>query len=58
MLGRLGEIYLKQGVEHGKIAYKIAEKTGMSYPWVMKYLPEKFKISKLKGQTRLYAVEP
>ncbi len=43
MLGRLGEIYLNEGVEQGKIAYKIAEKTGMSYTWVMKYLPEKFK---------------
>jgi len=45
MLGRLGEIYQKEGVEQGKIAYKIAEKTGMSYQWVMKYLPEKFKDS-------------
>jgi len=45
MLGRLGEIYQKEGVEQGKIAYKIAEKTGMSYTWVMKYLPEKFKDS-------------
>jgi len=26
MLGRLGEIYQKEGVEQGKIAYKIAEK--------------------------------
>ena len=43
MLGRLGEIYLNEGVEQGKIAYKIAQKTGMSYQWVMKYLPEKFK---------------
>jgi len=43
ILGRLGEIYLKKGVEPGKIAYKIAEKTGMSYRWVMKYLPEKYK---------------
>jgi hypothetical protein len=43
MLGRLGEIYLNEGVKQGKIAYKIAEKTGMSYTWVMKYLPEKFK---------------
>jgi len=43
VLGRLGEIYLNEGVEQGKIAYKIAEKTGMSYTWVMKYLPEKFK---------------
>jgi hypothetical protein len=43
MLGRLGEIYQKEGVEQGKIAYKIAEKTGMSYTWVMKYLPNQFK---------------
>jgi len=43
ILGRLAEIYRKEGVEPGKIAYKIAEKTGMSYTWVMKYLPEKFK---------------
>jgi transcriptional regulator with XRE-family HTH domain len=43
MLGRLGEIYQKEGVEQGKIAYKIAEKTGMSYRWVMKYLPNQFK---------------
>jgi hypothetical protein len=43
MLGRLGEIYLNEGVEQGKIAYKITEKTGMSYQWVTKYLPDKFK---------------
>jgi hypothetical protein len=43
MLEKLGEIYLKEGAKPGKIAYKIAEKTGMSYQWVMKYLPEKFK---------------
>jgi len=35
----VGEIYLKDGVEPGKIAYKIAEKTGMSHRWVVKYLP-------------------
>lgn len=43
MLGRLGEIYRKEGIKPGEIAYKIAEKTGMSYQWIMKYLPEKFK---------------
>ena len=43
MLGRLGEIYLREGVEHGKIVQKIMERTGMSYPWVMKYLPDKYK---------------
>jgi hypothetical protein len=45
LLGRLGEIHLRKGVELGKIAYKIAEETGMSYSWVMKYLPDKFKES-------------
>jgi len=45
LLARLGEIYLKEGVEPGKIAHKIAEKTGMSYTWVMKYLPEQLKDS-------------
>ena len=43
MLGRLGDIYLKEGVEQGKIAQKIAEKTGMTCRWVTKYLPDKFK---------------
>jgi len=31
------------GIENGRITYKIAEKTGMSYQWVMKYLPDRFK---------------
>ena len=43
MLGKLGEIYLSEGLKPGKIAYKIAEETGMSYRWVMQYLPEKCK---------------
>ena len=43
MLSRLGEIYMKEGVEPGEIAHKIAEKTGMSYTWVMKYLPDKYR---------------
>jgi len=43
LLDRLGEIYLSQGIELGKIAYKIAEETGMSYQWVTKYLPDRFK---------------
>jgi hypothetical protein len=43
LLDRLGEILLSEGIENGKIAYKIAEETGMSYQWVMKYLPERFK---------------
>jgi hypothetical protein len=43
MLSRLGEIYLNEGVKPGEIAHKIVKKTGMSYPWVMKYLPDKYK---------------
>ena len=40
---RLGQIYLSQGLTVGKIARKIAEKTGMSYRWVMTYLPTNVK---------------
>jgi hypothetical protein len=43
LLAKLGEIYLNEGVEPGKIAYKIAEKTGMTCRWVTKYIPDKFK---------------
>ncbi|MDH5266091.1 MAG: hypothetical protein OEW62_00280 [Candidatus Bathyarchaeota archaeon] len=43
ILGRLGEVYFNEGVEPGKIAYEVAEETGMSYRWVMKYLPDKLK---------------
>jgi hypothetical protein len=43
LLDRLGEILSNQGVRPGKIAYEIADATGMSYTWVMKYLPDRFK---------------
>jgi len=43
MLERLGEVYFDEGIEPGKIAYEIAEETGMSYRWVMTYLPDKYK---------------
>jgi len=43
LLSRLGEIYISEGIEKGRIAYEIAEKTGMSHQWVLKYLPSKFK---------------
>ena len=55
ILARLAEIYQKEGVKPGKIAYKIAEKTGMSYRWVTKYLPDKFK-DNLQSQRRTGAV--
>lgn len=44
MLEELGEAYVKAGVKPGaEIARKISEETGMSFRWVMKYLPDKFK---------------
>jgi hypothetical protein len=43
LLGKLGEINLNEGVQPGRIANKIAKETGMSYQWVMKYLPDRFK---------------
>jgi len=39
LLRELGEIHRKEGVSPGKVARLIAEETGMSYRWVMKYLP-------------------
>jgi hypothetical protein len=45
LLAKLGEMYVNEGVESGRIAYKIAEETGMSHRWVVKYLPNKFKDS-------------
>ena len=43
ILSELGEIYLKEGVKAGDISKRIVEDTGMSYSWVVKYLPKKFK---------------
>jgi hypothetical protein len=44
MLERLGAICLEEGVKPGKLAYELTEETGMSYTWVMKYLPDKYKL--------------
>lgn len=55
MLNRLGEIYLSKGIEPGKIAYKIVNETGMSYRWVAKYLPDRFKNS-LQSERRKNSV--
>jgi hypothetical protein len=44
ILQELGEIYVKAGLKPGKeLVSKISEETGMSYRWVMKYLPDNFK---------------
>jgi len=42
-LARLGRIYLEAGERPGRLAYRIAQETGMSYRWVMKYLPDDLK---------------
>lgn len=55
ILQRLGEIYLEEGVKRGtELAYKISEETGMSYRWVMKYLPNNFKERPGVGGPRLF----
>jgi hypothetical protein len=43
LLGKLAEIYLTEGIMPGDLMYKIAQETGMSYQWVTKYVPSKFK---------------
>ncbi|MGB9959395.1 MAG: hypothetical protein ACPLKQ_02600 [Candidatus Bathyarchaeales archaeon] len=44
MLEELGELYVKAGVKRGtELARKISEVTGMSFRWVMMYLPDKLK---------------
>lgn len=44
ILQGLGKIYVKASVKPGTaLACKISEETGMSYRWVMKYLPDNLK---------------
>jgi hypothetical protein len=50
MLGRLAEIYLNEGVKPKGIAERIMKRTGMSYRWVMKYLPGRYKADPDKGK--------
>jgi hypothetical protein len=58
MLSELGKIYSGEGVKPGKIAHEIVEATGMSYRWVMKYLPDDFKARPKVGgrKTRPYSM--
>lgn len=55
ILEGLGKIILSEGVKPGKIAAMIADNTGMSYTWVMRYLPERFK-DKLQSERRANSV--
>ena len=43
LLNKLSAILLKENIPPGQISKKIAEEIGMSYTWVMKYLPDKYK---------------
>lgn len=53
-LARLGRIYLEAGERPGKLAYRIAQETGMSYRWVMKYLPDDLKTRPGLGGQEVY----
>lgn len=44
MLEELAGMYIQKGVRREKLAYEIAERTGMSYRWVMQYLPNNYKL--------------
>jgi hypothetical protein len=44
MLRELGHICLGQGIHPGGLVKEISEKTGMSYRWVMKYIPDDLKM--------------
>ena len=52
LLNRLGEIYLNEGVEPGRVANKMADETGMSYRWVMKYLAAEYKQPYVRKETQ------
>lgn len=43
MLAKLGGVLLQDGLQRGEISKNISEESGMSYQWVMKYLPSEFK---------------
>lgn len=44
ILEQLGRIYLKQGVPANDLAKTISKTTGMSYRWVMEYMPDHLKL--------------
>ena len=43
-LQKLGLIYLNQGIPRNELISEISNKTGMSYRWVMKYIPNELKL--------------
>ena len=52
MLGSQGQIFLIEGIEPRKIAYRIAEETGMGYQRVTKYLPERCRDASMRALCR------
>ena len=57
ILQELGEIYVKAGVKPGtELARKISEETGMSYRWMMKYLPDNSKERPVLDVLLLYLI--
>lgn len=44
MLSNLGQVYLKQGVCRSELIKTLVKKTGLSYRWVMKYIPDQLKL--------------
>jgi len=44
ILARLCRIYQRQGLRSDQLAKELAKKTGMTYRWVMKYLPNNLKM--------------
>jgi hypothetical protein len=46
LLEKLGQMCINEGTPVGKVAYELMYQTGMSYRWVAKYLPKRFKNNK------------
>ena len=46
LLEKLGQMCINDGTPIGKVAYELMYQTGMSYRWVAKYLPTRFKNNK------------
>jgi hypothetical protein len=43
LLEKLGQMCINEGTPIGKVVYELMYQTGMSYRWVAKYLPKRFK---------------
>ena len=57
MLGALGQFYIEQGVPRIDLVKQLVEKTGLSYRWVMKYIPNNLKLRPGLGGPRKIKME-